>query len=125
MDLINRIKASGFSRYCFAALNLDTNMTLEQQVESARELIQQTTKALWFFREIGAYIVFHTDASDIHYHSEQLPIDRTGLHAVIVQGVHIIGQDNLHIFNHSKWLNHTFGKAHLISAHCRKYQKIQ
>ena len=42
-------------------------------------------------------------------------VDLTGLHSVIIQGVHIITHEGDQLYNHSKWLNHAFGGANQIT----------
>ena len=110
------VKNKGISRYCLAVVDFRENVNIEQQVRSARESIAKATKAFWLVREVGVYIVFNATKAPSDLKSADLPIDSTGLHAVIVQGVHIIGPNGYHLFNHSKWLNHTFGGANVISS---------
>ena len=70
---------------------------------------------MWFFKEVGAYLVFIANQVPEHIKSDDLIVDLTGLHSVIIQGVHIITHEGDQLYNHSKWLNHAFGGANQIT----------
>ncbi|TLU61087.1 hypothetical protein FE810_15555 [Thalassotalea litorea] len=108
-------KKSGLARYVLATLNFDSNLDIRTQIANARKLIQQQTSAMWLFKEIGAYIVFVCDELPDLAES-QLEIDRTGFHAVIVQGVHLVSKSGAHLYSHSKWLNKSFGGTESIAS---------
>ncbi len=108
-------KKDRLGRYVLAVKVFDSNLDIKVQIASARKSIRQQTSALWCFKEIGAYIVFVCDELPDLTES-QLEIDRTGFHAVIVQGVHLISKSDAHLFNHSKWLNKSFGGTESIAS---------
>lgn len=111
------VKKKAIARYCIAVLPFDSKLSMEKQISNARKLIRKNTNAFWLISEIGAYIIFHTPNKVPGMDSLELPVDKTGLHAVIVQGVHVIGNDyKKHIFNHSRWFEHAFGKTEYIMA---------
>jgi hypothetical protein len=102
------LKQGLIAKYVLAVLEFDANLDIKTQIANARKSIKQHTSAKWLFKEIGAYVVFVCDELPNLTESE-LEIDRTGFHAVIVQGVHLISKSGAHLFNHSKWLNKSFG----------------
>ena len=108
------LKKHGFAQYALVVKDFDSDLDIKTQILNARKSIKQLTSAMWLFRETGAYIVFVCDElPELTEH--QLEIDRTGLHAVIVQGVHLISKSGNHLFNHSKWFNKSFGGAESIA----------
>ena len=108
------MRKKGFGGYCIAVFSLDTSIDIEQQIEKAREKIRQSTGAMWLIKEVGVYIIFHTRADISTIISSELKIDKTGFHAVIIQGVYVINGQKKHIYNHSKWFEHSFGNSELI-----------
>ena len=109
------LKKIGLARYVLAVRDFDSDLDVKTQIANARKSIRQQTSAMWLFKEIGAYIIFICDELPDLVES-QLKIDRTGFHAVIVQGVHIISKSGAHVFNHSKWLNKSFGGTESIAS---------
>ena len=100
-------KRKGMARYALFAKKFDPKLGLQRQIADARRLVRELTGALWLFKEVGVYVVFICDSMpDIS--ERELVIDKTGFHAVIVQGVHLVSSEGQHLFNHSKWLNHSF-----------------
>jgi len=110
------IKNKLIARYALAVFDLAERIPVNEQIESARDAIFKSTSALWCVREVGVYIVFLAGSVPKAIQQEELAIDTTGFHAVMIQGVHIVGPNNYHLYNHSKWLNHTFGGANAISS---------
>ena len=109
------LKKKGLVKYTLAVKHFDSNLDIHTQIANARKSIKQQTSAMWLFKEVGAYIVFVCDElPDLS--ESQLEIDRTGFHAVIVQGVHLISKSGAHLFNHSKWLNKSFGGTEGIAS---------
>ena len=109
------LKKTRLAKYVLAVSDFDSNLDIKTQIANARKLIKQQTSAMWLFKEIGAYIVFVCDELPDLAES-QLEIDRTGFHAVIVQGVHLVSKSGAHLFNHSKWLNKSFGGTESIAS---------
>ena len=108
------VKKIGLARYALAVFNFDKNLDLNIQIANARSIVRKQAKALWLFKEVGAYIVFVCDEL-ANLHTSQLEIDRTGFHAVIIQGVHLISKSGEHLYNHTKWLNKSFGGTESIA----------
>ncbi|MBO9490845.1 hypothetical protein J7384_10800 [Endozoicomonas sp. G2_1] len=107
-------KKSGLARYVLATLNFDSNLDIKTQIANARKLIRNQTAALWIFKEVGAYIVFVCDELP-ELDSSHLAVDSTGFHAVIVQGVHLVSKSGKHLYNHTNWLNKSFGGTDFIA----------
>ena len=108
------VKKNGMARYTLAVFEFDKNLDLTVQVANARAIVLRQTNALWLVREIGAYIVFVCDElPDLS--ASQLEVDRTGFHAVIIQGIHLISKSGEHLYNHTKWLNKSFGGTESIA----------
>ena len=101
------LKGIFISRYVLAVFELADDQCIKLQVESARKSIREATNAMWFFREVGVYLVFTCETEPMHLNDVELPIDKAGTNAVIVQGIHIIGPSDYHKFNHTSW----FGRA--------------
>ncbi len=111
------IKKKALARYCIALVAFDDDVDVKKQVLNARRLIRKCTSALWLVREVGVYIIFHTKNKIPNISSSDLPVDQTGFHAVIIQGVHVIGNNyKEHLFNHAKWFEHCFGGSEKITS---------
>ena len=110
--LLKKVK---LAKYVLAVKEHDPNLDIETQIANTRKSIRQQTSAMWLFKEVGAYIVFVCDEMPDLTES-QLKIDLTGFHAVIVQGVHLVSKSGVHLFNHSKWLNKSFGGTESIAS---------
>lgn len=95
-------------RYVLVVKSLDNVSDLLFEIAKVRSEVSELTNAIWMFREVGAYIVFRVNELP-ELEPTDVVVDRTGFHAVIIQGVHFISASGEHLFNHSKWLNHTFG----------------
>ena len=109
------LKKAKFAKYVLAVKSFDSNLDIKIQIANARKSIKQQTSAMWLFKEVGAYIVFVCDElPDLT--EAQLEIDLSGFHAVIVQGVHLVSKSGDHFFNHSKWLNKSFGGTESIAS---------
>tara|TARA_B100000768_G_C10938292_1_gene232575 strand:- start:58 stop:501 length:444 start_codon:yes stop_codon:yes gene_type:complete len=102
-------KGRFISRYVLAVFELNNDQSLELQIKNARDCIKKATNAIWFFREVGAYIIFTCDTETGNLNIEDIPVDKTGVNAVIVQGVHIIGSGGYHKYNHTEWFGRTLG----------------
>ena len=85
------IKKNRLAKYVLAVKEYDSNLDIKIQIANARKSIKQQTSAMWLIKEIGAYVVFVCDELPDLTES-QLEIDRTGFHAVIVQGGALDGQ---------------------------------
>lgn len=109
------LKKTQLAKYVLAVKDFDPNLDIETQIANVRKSIKQQTSAMWLFKEVGVYIVLICDELPDLAES-QLKIDRTGFHAVIVQGVHLISKSGAHLFNHSKWLNKSFGGTESIAS---------
>jgi hypothetical protein len=104
------MKKKAFARYVLVVKSLSDISNLASEIAEVRSQIRKRTNALWMVREVGAYVVFRVDKLP-KLERVAIEVDKTGFHAVIIQGVHFISASGQHLFNHSKWLNHTFGGA--------------
>ncbi len=109
------VKKKNLAKYTLSVIKFDSNLDIKIQIANARKLIKQHASAMWLFKEVGAYVVFVCDElPDLS--ESQLEIDRTGFHAVIIQGVHLVSRSGEHLYNHSKWLNKSFGGTESIAS---------
>lgn len=108
------MKKKAMARYVLVVKSLEDNFDLETEIAQVRREVRNQTRAFWLFREVGAYVVFRVNTLPKLKPADIL-VDKTGFHAVIIQGVHLVSASGQHLFNHSKWLNHTFGGAVGIS----------
>jgi hypothetical protein len=106
--LLMKKKAS--ARYVLVVKSLSDISDLASEIAEVRGEIRKLTNAFWVAREVGAYVVFRVDKLP-KLERADIEVDKTGFHAVIIQGVHFISASGQHLYNHSKWLNHTFGGA--------------
>jgi len=114
------LKKSGIARYCLAVLEFQDGIDIGKQVALARAAIRKSTNSFWLFRELGVYIVFVADKAPKNLVKSELVTDSTGFHAVIVQGLHIIGPNGFHIYNQTKWFGKSFGGADQIASRLTK-----
>lgn len=104
------LRGQGLARYVVHIQEFECDVDISNQVNLARDTIFKRSRALWLFKEVGACIVFtckHLPA----IHAKELVVDRTGFHAVIVQGIHLVAETGENTYNQSKWFNRTFGKS--------------
>ena len=107
---VTLIRRQGIARYAVHIDAFNPDLSIATQIQAARKIIRKRTNAFWLFKEVGASIVLSSKfLPDLDTRS--LAIDRTGFHAVIVQGVHIISESGEQQYNQSEWLNQTFGKS--------------
>jgi hypothetical protein len=104
------MKKKAFARYVLVVKSLSDISDLASEIAEVRGEIRKLTNAFWVVREVGAYVVFRVDKLP-KLERADIEVDQTGFHAVIIQGVHFISASGQHLYNHSKWLNHTFGGA--------------
>ena len=102
-------------RYCLAITQRQVDVSLEHQIQDIRKQVRRETRACWLLREVGLSIVIMSSSPE-DLREDALPeADKTGLHAVILQGIHIIAPSGEHIFNQSAWGNVGFGLSDVIS----------
>jgi hypothetical protein len=102
------MKSKSLGRHVLVVKSLDEILDLSAEIAIVRNEVSKLTNAFWIFREVGAYIVFRVNELP-ELKPSDIKVDRTGFHAVIVQGVHFVSASGQHLYNHTKWLNHTFG----------------
>ena len=76
--------------YALAVLPWREGAPAAAQVAGARAAVRAATGAMWMFREYGAYLVFAGPEASWRGKLDGAAADRTGLHHVIVQGLHWI-----------------------------------
>jgi hypothetical protein len=104
------MKKKATARYVLVVKSLGEISDVASEIAEVRSDVRKLTNVLWMVKEVGAYVVFRVDKLP-KLESTDIEVDKTGFHAVIIQGVHFISASGQHLFNHSKWLNHTFGGA--------------
>ncbi|MBO9492000.1 hypothetical protein J7384_16690 [Endozoicomonas sp. G2_1] len=109
------VKTNGLARYVLIVIDFDSSIDFKTQIEQARMSIRQQTSAMWLFREVGAYIVFVCDELP-NVNRSQIKVDKTGFHAVIIQGIHLVSKSGNHLYNHAKWSHRSFGGTECIAA---------
>ena len=77
------------AQYAFAIIELQ-NSDLSLAVSSARSQVKELTKGAWLLHEVGLYLLIHGDEELWKANHNQVRPDRSGLHAVIIQGIHFI-----------------------------------
>ena len=107
------MKKKGIARYCIAYVDLKNIDDLDAEVKSLRKSLQKSTKALWLLREVGVFIIIKTDKDISNIEKSQLVVDSTGFHAVIIQGMYLVGNKST-LFNKSKWFKYSFGESEEI-----------
>lgn len=104
-------------RYALAVLPCQAEVPAPAQVEAARAAVRDATGAMWLLRELGALLIFVGPAATWRGRLEGAAADRTGLHHVIVQGLHWIdpatGEAEL---RQSAWGPVKFGGAEAVAA---------
>jgi hypothetical protein len=83
---------------------------IESLLATVREEIRRLTGALWMIREHGLYLILCGPLELWQSRTDTVPADRTGAHAVIVQGVLFVDPESgsIHL-NRSAWGPLTFG----------------
>ena len=104
------LRVQGLARYVIHIQEFETGIDIFTQVNLARKTICKRARALWLLREVGACIVF-TCKQLPKVQTEEMVVDKTGFHAVIVQGIHLFAETGEQIYNQSKWFNRVFGKS--------------
>ena len=104
------VKPKSNSKYVLIAKRVRGQLDVHSEIKTARAEIRKAMGALWLLKEVGVYIVFVVDILP-EIGPYDIPIDRTGFHAVIIQGIHFVSENREHLFNHSKWLDHSFGNT--------------
>ena len=107
---ITVLKKLSPARYVIHVQEFDPNINVTEQIRLAKKIITKRCRALWLIREVGACIIFTCNKLP-SVAKEDLVVDKTGFHAVIVQGVHLISESGKQVYNQSQWFDRTFGKS--------------
>lgn len=98
-------------RYGFAFCRLGTE-SIRETYQRSRAAARHLTRATWLLREVGLYLVFCGPRSQWQPYIEDAPVDRTGLHHIIVQAVHFIDPETgANHLSESAWGPVKFGTA--------------
>lgn len=89
LDLL-LLSRGGLGSYALAVLPWREDVPAATQVAEARAAVRAATGAMWMFREYGAYLVFVGPEASWRGRLAGVAADRTGLHHVILQGMHWI-----------------------------------
>jgi len=112
--LLTRVKKST-ARYAFAVANWNGGSDGREFLNDQRNQLAKTLSARWGFREVGLYLVVCGDSHDWRDRLSEMRPDRTGFHALIVQGVHFIQTGTCESMAiHSSWGPVTFGNSDII-----------
>jgi hypothetical protein len=105
------------SRYALAVYERDRSADGASQLRRAR---REVASALWAFPalgEVGLYLVWCGPRAKWAPHVGSMPADRTGLHLVIVQGVHFLDlETGERALNQSAWGPVRFGGVDSVAA---------
>lgn len=111
-------KSAGSGRYALYLRPFEPRREIQAQIAAARESIRRRMKARWIFKEVGAYILFACDELP-NLPASALGVDRTGLHAVIIQGIHLAAPRGEHLVRLSTWGGRPFGGSDRIAEKIR------
>ena len=110
MELLLTCKKWWLARYAFAIAPWDESLDGATFLKSRRRLVSRALDALSILREVGLYLVVTGSESKWRNHVADMPADKTGLHAVIVQAVHFVDlQSGATALNQSAWGPVKFG----------------
>lgn len=116
LHLLLSISRGLFGRYALAVTSWDPALDGPAFLAARRKAAFRQLRALWMFREVGLYLVVCGPRSAWQPHMADMPADKTGLHAVIVQAVHCVdpatGETQL---NQSAWGPVSFGGVDSIA----------
>ena len=114
--LLLTVRRGLFGRYALAVCSWNPMLDGEAFLESRRKTVSRQLGALWMFREVGLYLVVCGARADWQAHVADMPADKTGLHAVIVQAVHFVDPDTGETeLNQSAWGPVSFGGVDSIA----------
>jgi len=107
--LLMRSSALPGGRYAFAFGEIKSD-DIHDVYCQARAEARRLTKSMWMFREVGLYLMLSGSESLWHSQIDQAPVDKTGLHSIIVQAVHFVDPDTgLNHLSQSSWGPVKFG----------------
>lgn len=109
------VRKSQLAKYCLAVVGYDDQQEVSSQISEVRRIVRRSMRAMWLLNEVGLFIVFCSGKKPKILDSGDLRVDSTGFHAVILQGVHICGPNNFHLYNHSTWGGKAFGNSGEVS----------
>ena len=121
VDLLLTCNRFWLARYALAVVPWDDSLDGREFLKSRRSLISRAMGALWTLREVGLYLVIAGPEQQWRKHAGQMPADKTGLHAVIVQAVHFVDlEKGATAINQSAWGPVKFGGvdsvAHVVNS---------
>lgn len=104
------------ARYALAALEWRPGVPAGTQVSAARQELARRTSALWMLREVGAYLILLGDEASWQGAALEVAADRTGLHHVILQAIHLVDPSSgeAHVAQ-SQWGPLTFGGVGVVA----------
>ncbi len=110
IHLILSVRQGILGRYALAVTSWDRTLDGRAFLAARRRTVRRALAAMWMFREVGLYLVVCGAEQSWRPQAVQMPADRTGLHAVILQAVHLVdlesGQSEL---NQAAWGPISFG----------------
>lgn len=116
IHLLLTVKRGIFGRYALAVTSWDATLDGQAFLQSRRRTLSRGLGALWALREVGLYLIVCGAQSQWRSQVAQMPADKTGLHALIVQAVHFVDPDTGETqLNQSAWGSLTFGGSDSIA----------
>lgn len=117
VDLLLTCKKYWLARYALAIAPWDNSMDGTAFLGSRRRLISSVLDASLITREVGLYLLVTGSEPDWRDHVANMPADKTGLHAVIVQAVHFVDlQSGATAINQSAWGPVKFGGVDSVAS---------
>jgi hypothetical protein len=104
------VRRGRLGRYCIVYVEINRDLDLSTDIERVRKDASRCLDAMWLLKEIGAFFVIKTSGNVKSPEKLKNAVDRTGFHAVIIQGVYIQSSTETYFFE-SKWFKHSFGDA--------------
>jgi hypothetical protein len=115
IQLVLEKKKSLLERYMLIVTTYDGVSEASEYVEQIRNEVKKIFSAIWMIREIGVHLIIITKGGTINEFRKSVLADKTGLHAVIIQGIHVIDLEKDEVFDcYSQWGSVRFGYGTVI-----------
>ena len=103
-------------QYALAIAPYLGELSATDNIAHYRKLIRKELKAFWGFREVGCYLILYGHDLLPEKIGEEIKADVTGLHAVIIQGIHLVDFQRCETFHAgSSWGGISFGSTNDVS----------
>ena len=95
--------------YYFLCTKAKKGESIVELIKDARKRVKKLSNAWWLFNEKGLYIIIEVESIDDFDDIDYISVDKSGFHAVILQGVHIIDNSSNEKVIQSSWFGKKFG----------------